>query len=105
MLELFCFQDKLGLFFHRLVSHQTYDIVIMMFILLNTFVMCIEYHGQSEQFQKVLKEINQVFVIVFTAESVMKLLGMRLYYFKLPWNIFDFSIVIFSLVCEYDHRK
>lgn len=72
----------------------------MVFIMLNTFVMCIEYHGQSEQFQKVLKEINKVFVIIFTGESVMKLLGMRLYYFKLPWNIFDFSIVIFSLVCK-----
>ena len=28
----------------------------------------------------------------------MKLLALRLYYFKEPWNVFDFIIVVFSVL-------
>jgi len=28
----------------------------------------------------------------------MKLLGLRLYYFKQPWNVFDFCVVVMSIL-------
>lgn len=40
----------------------------------------------------------QVFIVIFTIECVMKVIGLRWYYFKQPWNVFDFVVVIFSLV-------
>ena len=37
---------------------------------------------------------------VFLAEAVLKLIGLRFYYFTIPWNIFDILVVIVSLVGE-----
>ena len=36
--------------------------------------------------------------MIFTIECVMKIIGLRWYYFKQPWNVFDFVVVVFSLV-------
>ena len=35
---------------------------------------------------------------MFTLEAVLKIVAMPMYYFKTSWNIFDFVIVIASLV-------
>lgn len=43
----------------------------------------------------------QVFIVIFTIECVMKIIGLRWYYFKQPWNVFDFVVVIFSLVGKF----
>ena len=44
--------------------------------------------------------INVFFTVVFFLEAVVRLVALRLHYFKQPWNIFDFSIVILSIVGE-----
>lgn len=63
--------------------------------------MAMEHHGQPELLTHILNVINQVFIAIFTLECVMKLLGLRLYYFKQPWNIFDFCVVVMSIFGEY----
>lgn len=73
----------------------------MLVILLNMLTMAMEHYGQSEEFTMVLKYINQVFIAIFTLECVMKLLALRWYYFKQPWNIFDFIVVVFSILGEW----
>ena len=40
------------------------------------------------------------------AEALVKIIGLRLHYFTVPWNLFDFILVglsIFSLVIEAEH--
>jgi len=32
------------------------------------------------------------------AECLIKLIGLRHYYFKNPWNVFDFAVVVMSIV-------
>jgi len=59
--------------------------------------MCVESYDQSEQTEAVLGIINNVFIMIFTAECVMKLFALNWRYFKIPWNVFDFVIVILSL--------
>ncbi|KAL3311945.1 Sodium channel, voltage-gated, type IX, alpha subunit [Cichlidogyrus casuarinus] len=81
------------------VTNQKFDLFIMCIILLNTFIMCIEHHGQSEEFHKNLETINRMFIVIFVGEFLFKFIGQRWYYFKNYWNIFDFTIVIFSVVC------
>jgi hypothetical protein len=40
--------------------------------------------------------VNILFSMIFTIEMIIKLLGLRLLYFKDKWNIFDFLIVLAS---------
>ena len=40
----------------------------------------------------------QVFTAIFAAEALAKLLAMSKRYFKSPWNVFDFVIVVLSFV-------
>lgn len=42
--------------------------------------------------------INLVFTAIFTLEAIVRIVAQRLHYFTKPWNIFDFTIVILSIV-------
>nr|KAF6353937.1 sodium voltage-gated channel alpha subunit 9 [Pipistrellus kuhlii] len=81
-----------------LVTNQVFDISIMVLICLNMVTMMVEKEGQSPYMTNVLYWINVVFIILFTGECVLKLISLRHYYFTVGWNIFDFVIVIISIV-------
>ncbi|XP_042550054.1 sodium channel protein type 9 subunit alpha isoform X9 [Dipodomys spectabilis] len=81
-----------------LVTNQAFDITIMVLICLNMVTMMVEKEGQSENMTYVLYWINLVFIILFTGECVLKLISLRHYYFTVGWNIFDFVVVILSIV-------
>ncbi|XP_041344816.1 sodium channel protein type 5 subunit alpha-like [Pyrgilauda ruficollis] len=85
----------LGLLFD-IVSHKAFDITIVIFICLNMIVMMAESNHKGTK--DVLNKINYFFVAVFTAECVLKILALRHYYFGSGWNVFDFSVVILSIV-------
>ena len=89
---------RLSLFCYKMINDQKFDIVIMGFIMLNTITMCIEYHNQPRYYEYVLQQINNFFVVVFTIEFIIKLLAQRLFYFKVGWNMFDFVIVVLSIL-------
>lgn len=42
--------------------------------------------------------INLVFTAIFLLEAVIRIVALRLNYFTQPWNIFDFTIVILSII-------
>ncbi|VDL11782.1 unnamed protein product [Hymenolepis diminuta] len=90
---------KVSRWIFKIISNRKFDLFILGMIGLNTLIMCFEHHRQSEAMKHFMEIINKVFVIIFTFEFVLKLIGQRWYYFKDPWNIFDCCIVIFSLVC------
>ncbi len=54
----------------------------------------------TQIFAQIFPLLLQVFIVIFTIECVMKVIGLRWYYFKQPWNVFDFVVVVFSLVGE-----
>ncbi|XP_077966258.1 sodium channel protein type 3 subunit alpha-like isoform X1 [Styela clava] len=81
-----------------IVTHQTFEIAIMTLIILNMVTMMIEHHDMSVMLDKILEYINYIFITVFTGEFVLKLFALRLYYFKNAWNVFDFIVVILSIV-------
>ncbi|NXE90543.1 SCN5A protein, partial [Menura novaehollandiae] len=88
----------LGLLFD-VVSHKGFDITIVIFICLNMIVMMAENNQNGTK--DVLNKINYFFVAVFTAECVIKILALRQYYFRSGWNVFDFSVVVLSIVSKY----
>ncbi|XP_026566929.1 sodium channel protein type 8 subunit alpha isoform X7 [Pseudonaja textilis] len=80
------------------VTQQAFDILIMLLICLNMVTMMVETDTQSKQMEDILYWINFVFVIFFTCECVLKMFALRHYYFTIGWNIFDFVVVILSIV-------
>ncbi|UJR15131.1 hypothetical protein I4U23_002096 [Adineta vaga] len=85
-------------FFFDLTTNQKFDIFIMICIFLNMICMCLEYDGQSDAYGRVLGYINNFFVAIFTIECGMKLFALHYKYFTIPWNVFDFIIVIASIL-------
>lgn len=82
------------------VTKQVFDITIMILICLNMVTMMVETDDQSEFKTSILNKINLVFIVIFTGECVLKMFALRYYYFTIGWNIFDFVVVIFSILGE-----
>ncbi|KAM9189535.1 sodium channel protein type 1 subunit alpha [Mergus octosetaceus] len=80
------------------VTQQAFDISIMILICLNMVTMMVETDDQSKEMENILYWINLVFIVLFTGECVLKLISLRHYYFTIGWNIFDFVVVILSIV-------
>uniref|UniRef100_A0A672N5X7 Sodium channel protein n=1 Tax=Sinocyclocheilus grahami TaxID=75366 RepID=A0A672N5X7_SINGR len=85
-------------FFFDLVSKQAFDITIMMLIILNMITMMVETDEQSARMETVLNNINLAFIVIFTTECLIKIFALRCYFFTISWNIFDFVVVILSIV-------
>ncbi|XP_063174348.1 sodium channel protein type 3 subunit alpha isoform X25 [Candoia aspera] len=80
------------------VTKQAFDISIMILICLNMVTMMVETDDQSKEMEIILSRINLVFIVLFTGECILKLISLRHYYFTIGWNIFDFVVVILSIV-------
>lgn len=71
---------------------------IMSFIGLNMITMMLDEFGMSKQRELILEYVNLFFIVVFTAECVLKVFAFRWHYFKEPWNLFDFIVVTLSIL-------
>nr|XP_013800482.1 PREDICTED: sodium channel protein type 4 subunit alpha-like [Apteryx mantelli mantelli] len=80
------------------VTKQVFDITIMILICLNMVTMMVETDDQSQLKTDILYKVNLVFIVIFTGECVLKMFALRYYYFTIGWNIFDFVVVILSIV-------
>ncbi|KAJ8374981.1 hypothetical protein SKAU_G00055610 [Synaphobranchus kaupii] len=85
-------------FFFDLVSKQAFDIIIMVLIILNMITMMVETDEQPKNMEVILNKINLAFIIIFSAECLIKITALRCYFFTVGWNIFDFVVVILSVV-------
>lgn len=82
------------------ISHQFFDIFIMVLICLNMVTMMVETDDQSPEKEDLLFKVNVAFIAVFTGECMLKLIALRQYFFTNGWNIFDFIVVILSIAGE-----
>ncbi|XP_041352774.1 sodium channel protein para-like isoform X1 [Gigantopelta aegis] len=89
---------KVAALIFDMTTDQKFDIVIMVVILLNMFTMTLEHEGMSNAWHDALNNINILFIAVFTLECILKIVGLRQYYFKIAWNVFDFAVVILSVL-------
>lgn len=60
--------------------------------------MMVETADQTEQKSNILYWINVVFICIFTGECLLKMISLRHYYFTNGWNVFDFIVVILSII-------
>lgn len=66
----------------------------MVCICLNTIVLAIKWFGMSASVVTAIEYINYVFMFIFTLEAIIKIIALKLNYFRDSWNIFDFTVVI-----------
>eukprot|EP00903_Cladosiphon_okamuranus_P009702 g9229.t2 len=85
--------DPVGAWCFRLVRRTWFDPTVMVLIVLNTVVMAMEYFGQSSTYTSVLEGLNYTFFALFALEALVKMLALRLTYFKDSWNRFDLFVV------------
>ncbi|XP_026952943.1 sodium channel protein type 5 subunit alpha isoform X2 [Sagmatias obliquidens] len=85
-------------FLFDIVTKQAFDVTIMFLICLNMVTMMVETDDQSPEKVNILAKINLLFVAIFTGECIVKMAALRYYYFTNSWNIFDFVVVILSIV-------
>ncbi|NXF86075.1 SCN5A protein, partial [Eubucco bourcierii] len=92
--------NKYQRFLFDIVTCQAFDVVVMFLICLNMIIMMVETYDQSDTKTNILNKFNILFIAIFTAECVLKLVALRQYYFSNAWNIFDLVVVIMSLVAS-----
>ena len=70
-----------------------------MCIVINTVILALDKYPSSEHYDRSLEKVNIVFTLIFILEMILKLLGLGLKdYFLEKFNIFDFVVVIVSLI-------
>ncbi|XP_008059475.1 sodium channel protein type 7 subunit alpha, partial [Carlito syrichta] len=89
---------KLKEFVHRIIMNPFTDLFLFMCIILNIHFLALEHYPMSEQTINLLSIGNLVFIGIFTAEMIFKIIAMHPYgYFQVGWNIFDSAIVFHGL--------
>jgi len=102
-----------------LAVNTRFEMAITLVIFLNMVAMMIEYEPRQEEgfmstngsfiptnepkinfllLTEVLEYINIIFTVVFALEATIKIIGLRLHYFRRAWNVFDFVVVLLSVI-------
>lgn len=104
--------------FYDLSNSRRFEIAIFVLIFLNMLSMGIEHYGQPHAVFFILEVSNAFFTTVFSlgdfehnifttvkhwwfvsiAEAIVKMIGLRYHYFTVPWNVFDFLLVLASIL-------
>ncbi|XP_015225954.1 PREDICTED: sodium channel protein type 2 subunit alpha-like [Cyprinodon variegatus] len=91
-------ENKFQGYIFDFVTQQAFDIIIMVLIWLNMVTMMVETEDQSKEWKETLNIINIVFIVIFSGECLLKMIALRHYFFINGWNVFDFVVVILSIV-------
>jgi hypothetical protein len=90
--------DQLRLSLIRLCCSPKFDNFIVFCIFLNMLFMCLKHDLQSSTFNSVDDYSNICFTFIFCCEALIKILALRVLYFRDGWNWFDFFICLVSLL-------
>jgi hypothetical protein len=83
--------------FYDLANSRRFEIAIFVLIFLNMLSMGIEHYNQPNAVFFILEVSNAFFTTVFSLECIVKIIGLRYHYFTVPWNMFDFLLVLASI--------
>jgi hypothetical protein len=90
--------------FHRKIAYRIaqthiFEIGILTAIVINTIILASTYFPENDLARAAFVYINYILTGVFTAEMLTKIIAFGIInYVKNPWNQFDATIVIVSLV-------
>ncbi|XP_010857242.1 PREDICTED: sodium channel protein type 7 subunit alpha [Bison bison bison] len=91
---------KLKEFVHRIIMDPFTDLFLTICIILNIHFLALEHYPMSLETSNILSIGNVVFIGIFTAEMIFKIIAMYPYgYFQVGWNIYD-SLIVFHGLAE-----
>ncbi|XP_060572053.1 sodium channel protein 1 brain-like isoform X2 [Ruditapes philippinarum] len=91
-------KNKIQGIFYDISNSSKFELCIVVFIFLNMIQMAVDHYNQTQMVTDVLAMLNILFVVIFTLEAIVKIIGLRWHYFTMPWNVFDFVVVVLSLL-------
>ncbi|KAJ8251796.1 hypothetical protein GJAV_G00225530 [Gymnothorax javanicus] len=80
------------------VTKPIFEIVIMVLLLIYMAFLMTESDDQSVMLEEMVYFVSFIYILIITIECGLKIFAFRHYYFKVGWNIFDFFVVIVSIV-------
>ncbi|KAJ8251795.1 hypothetical protein GJAV_G00225520 [Gymnothorax javanicus] len=80
------------------VTKPIFEIVIMVLLLIYMAFLMTESDDQTEMLEEMLYYVSFIYILIITIECGLKIFAFRCYFFKVGWNIFDFFVVIVSIV-------
>nr|XP_042698404.1 voltage-dependent L-type calcium channel subunit alpha-1S [Chrysemys picta bellii] len=81
------------------VTSYYFEYLMFFLIMLNTICLGMQHYNQSAEMNHLSDNLNVAFTILFTLEMFLKLMAFKAKgYFSDPWNVFDFLIVIGSII-------
>ncbi|XP_061901109.1 dihydropyridine-sensitive L-type skeletal muscle calcium channel subunit alpha-1-like [Entelurus aequoreus] len=82
-----------------IVTSCYFEYLMFLLIMLNTMCLGMQHCNQSDHVTHLSDMLNVIFTVLFTVEMILKLMAFKAKgYFGDPWNVFDFVIVIGSVV-------
>lgn len=87
-------------FAKKIIDSKAFQNFIMLLIILNSITLGIETFPLSLTLQTVFNVFNRICLIIFIIEIALKIVVFGAKFFKDGWNIFDFLIVLLSLIPE-----
>ncbi|KAL3057992.1 hypothetical protein OYC64_010213 [Pagothenia borchgrevinki] len=81
------------------VTSCYFEYLMFLLIMFNTMCLGMQHCNQSDHVTHLSDMLNIIFTVLFTVEMILKLMAFKAKgYFGDPWNVFDFIIVIGSVV-------
>jgi hypothetical protein len=91
-------KSKCRQFFFRIATHRWVDIIVLFTILFNILTMCFKWPNMDPTAVLVTQVLNYTYGFIFVLECAVKLVAFDLRYFKKNWHVFDFVLVIVSII-------
>ena len=88
--------DKITKVLINILDSIYFEVVIIVCIVANLFILTMNYPGQSEISKNFYSDLNNIISYIFVLEAVLKIYVYRCNYFRNGWNLIDFIVV-----CEF----
>jgi len=86
----------------KIINSRGFEFFIVAVILLNAVVLGLEtYPDMMQSYSHILAFINNLVLVIFIVEAIMKMIALAPQiqrYFASGWNLFDFSVILASLI-------
>lgn len=74
------------------------EMFFIIIIILNTIFLMLKWNGSDPIVGIIQRTSNVIFVSIFLVELILKLIAYDVKYFHYNWNIFDFVIILLSVI-------
>ncbi|CAG5133642.1 unnamed protein product, partial [Candidula unifasciata] len=91
-------QNKFLLLFYDLAVSSRFEMAIVLLVFLNLVINAVYHYNETQAVTEFLDMMNILFVTVFTLEMTVKIIGLRIHFFRFSLHVFDLIVVVLSIL-------